>query len=290
MRKITNGVFYETSYPGVTVGGIVSKSGTLIIDTPLRQEDGLAWRAAMLNQRSSTQRLLVNLNAHLDRTLGARAIETTAVIAHAEAAKVIRNRPTIFKGQSPENGAEWEIHPETLGSRWAIPTITFTKHIELHWGDFEITLEHHPGPSPDAIWVILPQEKIVFVGDTVMPYQPPFLHNAELEPWIASLDLLSKSFKDYIIVGGRGEPMSSDAARRQRSIISNIIRKLKRLEKRAAPPSATANLVKGVLSGFEFPTERTDLYIQRLQSGLYQFYSRYFMLNNAHAENFNAET
>jgi glyoxylase-like metal-dependent hydrolase (beta-lactamase superfamily II) len=52
----------------------------------------------------------------------------------------------------------------------------------LHWDESPVILEHHPGPTIGAMWVILQQEKVVFVGDLVAKNQPPFLAHADLPP------------------------------------------------------------------------------------------------------------
>jgi glyoxylase-like metal-dependent hydrolase (beta-lactamase superfamily II) len=92
--------------------------------------------------------------------------------------------------------------------------------MSLHWGGPEIVLEHHPGSYAGSIWVIIPSEQVVFVGDTVVPDQPPFLANAELNDWINSLELLATSYRDYIIISGRGGPVAGEAIRLQQKILN----------------------------------------------------------------------
>ena len=161
MQLIERGIYYEDSFLGVTLGGLVFSHGTIIIDAPLRAEDARSWRSALLNQRGGSNRLLINLDANPDRTLGDRALECT-IVAHTKTAQVFRNRPTIFKGQSVESGAAWEAYGDAIGMRWATPDITFTQRMSLHWGGPEVVLEHHPGPTPGATWVVIPEAKVVF--------------------------------------------------------------------------------------------------------------------------------
>jgi hypothetical protein len=104
---------YEDSYLGVTVGALIFSQGTILIDAPIRPEDTRTWRAAVMTQRGNSNRLLVSLDAHPDRTLGTRALECT-IVSHQKAAQVFRNRPTIFKGQSVETGAAWETYSDAL--------------------------------------------------------------------------------------------------------------------------------------------------------------------------------
>ncbi len=183
MQQIERGIYYEDGYLGVTLGGLVFSHGTIMIDAPLRADEARSWRSALLNQRGGSNRLLINLDAHPDRTLGARSMECT-IVAHQKIADVFRNRPTIFKGQNIETGSIWENYTDAIGVRWANPDITFTDRMSLHWGGPEVVIEHHPGPSIGATWVLIPETKVVFIGDAVVLEQPPFLANADLIAWL----------------------------------------------------------------------------------------------------------
>lgn len=273
MQTIARGIFYENSYLGVTVGGLVFSHGVILIDAPLRAEDARSWRSALLNQRGGTNRLLVNLDSHPDRTLGARAMDCS-IVAHQRAAQAFRSRPTIFKGQGIETGADWEMYGDVIGMRWAAPDITFTQCLSLHWGGPEVLLEHHPGPAPGSIWVIIAAERVAFVGDTVVLDQPPFLENADLTAWIESLELLSKSYRDYLIVSGRGGPAPTDAVRDQLRVLKHIMRNMDRLARKNASPEATEDLIPALLAGYSLSSDLHERYTQRLRFGLYQYYAR----------------
>ena len=280
MQEIERGIFIETSYPGVTLGAVILPQGTLLIDAPLRQEDARSWRAALVNQGSGAARMLVNLDAHPDRTLGARVLEAT-IIAHQKAGQVFRNRPSIFKGQNVESGSEWETYNEAVGTRWAIPDITFTSQILLHWGPPDVVLEYHPGPSVGAIWVIIPELKVVFVGDAVLHNQPPFLTNGDIPAWLESLDELRKGYPDYTLISGRGGTVPAEAIRAQHQVLKNILRGMERLAKRNASSEAVESLIPGILSGLAFPKHFEDQYTQRLRHGLIQYYARQYRPQDA---------
>jgi len=273
MRQIDEGVFYEDSFPGVTLGALVFSKGIIMIDAPLRSDDARSWRSMLMNHRGWTNRLLVNLDSHPDRTLGAKAMETT-ILTHHKTAEIFKNRSTIFKGQGIDTGSEWESYNEAIGMRWAIPEITFNVQIILHWNDSDIQLEHHPGASKEAIWVILPKEKVIYVGDTVVKQQPPFLAKSDLKLWEAELDLLLKSYREYVIVSGRGGPTSNEDIHELRKFIRNVARRMERQADKGALPEVTEKMVPSLLSKFKFPRVNFELYENRLQHGLYQCYLR----------------
>ncbi|HEX9029018.1 MAG TPA: MBL fold metallo-hydrolase [Anaerolineales bacterium] len=279
MQQIERGIYYEDSYLGVTVGGLVFSHGTILIDAPLRAEEARSWRSALLNQRGGANRLLVNLDSHPDRTLGARAMDCT-IIAHQKTAQVFRNRSTIFKGQTNESGATWETYNDAIGMRWAIPDITFTQRVSLFWGGPEIIIESHPGPTSGAVWVIIPTAHVLFAGDSLVADQPPFLANAELETWMEALDLLENSYSDFAIISGRGGPTNIGAVRAQRQFFRNVIKSLDRLAKHNAPTEAAEELVPGLISEFSFPAGLEETYSQRLRHGLSQYYARHYRSAN----------
>lgn len=272
MIQLERGILVEDSFKGVTIGALVFPHGTIMIDSPLKVKDGRVWHSVLLNQRRGSNRLLVLLDAHPDRTLGSRTMECT-ILAHQNAADVFRSRPMIFKGTSIESGAIWETYNEAIGMRWAIPDLTFSDRMVLHWGGPEVTLEYHPGSSKGAIWLIIPEFKIIFVGDTVVVNQPVFLADANLDIWIDELLMLKKTYKDFRIISGRSGIVGVDAINSEIGNLRKIRNGLERLAKRGAAPEATMKMVNPMLKGLDYPNEWHDLYKQRLRYGLYQQYN-----------------
>jgi glyoxylase-like metal-dependent hydrolase (beta-lactamase superfamily II) len=273
MQQIDRGIYIENSYPGVTVGAILLPLGTLLIDAPLRTEDARLWLNVLYNLGAKSNRMLVNLDAHPDRTLGARSMECT-IIAHQKTAQVFRGRPSVFKGQNAESGSAWETFDDVVGTRWALPDITFTHKLSIHWGEQEILVEYHAGPAPGGTWVVIPSSSVVFVGDVVLPDQPPFLTNADIPAWIETLNQLMNSYKEYSIISGRGGVISQDAVKAQQRHLKSILRGLDRMVKRNAPTTDVERLIPNLLSDLDFPSELYDQYYQRYRHGLFQYYAR----------------
>jgi glyoxylase-like metal-dependent hydrolase (beta-lactamase superfamily II) len=275
MQELGRGIYIENDYPGVTLGALVLSHGTILIDAPLRAEDARAWKAALLNLGGNFNRLLVNLDSHTDRTLGARAMECT-IIAHQKTAQIFRGRPSVFKGQNAESGSEWETQNETVGTRWAVPDITFTQNVSLYWGPPDVILEHHPGPTPGSIWVIVPEPKIVFVGDAVLPNQPPFLASADIPAWVETLDVLTKRYRDYTIISGRSGLVPFELVRTQQQHLKNILKGLEKLAKRNASADETESLIPVLLADLTFSPKLDDQFTQRYHHGLYQYYAHHY--------------
>ena len=96
MKSITENVFIEDSFAGVGLGAIRLEQGMIFIDTPLLSRDAQIWRNSLIKSGSGTDRLLVLLDEHLDRSIGAKAMKCT-LVAHERTAQVLGSRPASSK-------------------------------------------------------------------------------------------------------------------------------------------------------------------------------------------------
>lgn len=276
MQELASNIFIETAYAGVTLGAINWSHGLILIDAPFRAEDTRAWRASLLSLGGGIDRLLINLDAHFDRTLGVRAMECT-VIGHENMAEVFRNRPVTFKTGGAETGAEWEQYNNLGSIRWVPPEITFTRRLVIHWDGHPLILEEHAGQSIGAIWAQLPDQEIVFVGDAVTPGQPPFLSSASLPAWIENLRLLTTpEYQNYLIVSGRGGLVAQAQLRQQLQQLERLHLQIDELAAQKAPVNEVTQLAQGILTELEQTGARYTQYQQRLQYGLQQYYLRHY--------------
>lgn len=280
MQAITKTVYIEDQYPGVTLGVIVRPRGLVQIDAPPSPEDSRTWRASLMSLSNGPERVLINLDGHPDRTLGARAMDCT-VIAHEKTAQTFRVRPTTFKAQGDETGAEWEAIPGLGSVRWAPPEISFSEHMALHWDGSPILLESRPGPSVGSIWVTLPEEKVAFIGDAVVKGQPPFLASADLPAWLDTLNLLlSPEYKGYTIVCSRGSVINTQSIRNQMDFIKHAHDKLERIASKKPSNPGIENLANHLVSMFKVSAARQRHYLQRLRHGLSLYYARHYHASN----------
>ncbi|MBK9923963.1 MAG: hypothetical protein IPP66_01600 [Anaerolineales bacterium] len=281
MDAIAKNVYIEERFPGVTLGVIVQSRGLIQIDAPPAPEDGRSWRASLMGMGNGHERVLINLDSHPDRTLGVRAMDCT-VIAHEKTARAFQNRPNTFKAQGDETGANWEAIPGLGSVRWAPPEISFVSQLSLHWSDMPVILESRPGPTEGAIWVILPEEKVVFVGDAVLKGQPPFLAHADLPAWLEALEhLQGGDFKGYTVISGRGGVVAPQAIRAQETILKSIHTKIEKLgAKRSTVANVTDKLADSILKDFKAPAAKQRQYSQRLRFGLRNYYARHYLASS----------
>ncbi|MEX1248952.1 MAG: MBL fold metallo-hydrolase [Anaerolineales bacterium] len=276
MKKIKGKAYYETTYAGATAGAILFPEATVLVDAPLKPEDGRAWLAGLNKAGASKRRLAIQLDSHPDRTLGAQTLEAQ-ILAHYEVVRQIRRRATIFKALKQESGSEWEETPGLSGLRWILPRLTFTDHIFLHFGGQDLRLEHHPGPGPDACWLVLPSEKIVFVGDAVVVGEPPFIGQADIPAWLKQLDLLrSRQFRDYVIIAGRGGKASARDIAALRRLLGDVEGRLKRLAKKKSTSAEIDKLAAKLANKYKSTAKRHTLYVQRLRHGMQSYFTRHY--------------
>jgi glyoxylase-like metal-dependent hydrolase (beta-lactamase superfamily II) len=276
MQSIASDIYVDDQYPGATLGVINLPHGLIQVDAPPSPEDGRAWRAALLNLGGGSDRLLVNLDAHPDRTLGARAMDGT-IVAQEKTAHVFRTRPTTFKAQGDETGSDWESIPGLGNIRWVPPEITFSHQMTIYWGESPIILEHHPGPTAGATWVIVPEARVVFIGDAVLKNQPPFLASADLPVWLDTLKLLlSPSYRNWLVVSGRGGVVPADAIRAQKDFLEHVFNKVEKLANKKSSPEAVENIIPSLLRSFKISSGHLQKYTRRLRYGLHHYYTRHY--------------
>jgi glyoxylase-like metal-dependent hydrolase (beta-lactamase superfamily II) len=274
MKKIKADIYLETKYPGVAVAAVLLDGGTVLIDSPLSPDDSRDWLAQLKKAGASERRVLVNLDAHPDRSLGAQTLGAEAV-AHRDTARQFRRRASIFKALKQETGAEWEQLSGLSGLRWVMPRVLYSEQTALQFGAEEVRIEHHPGPHPGASWALLTGAKVAFIGDTVSIKQPPFLAAADIGAWVDSLDLLlSPDYKGYKLICSRGGEASTKDVREQRRFLKDVEARLGRLAQRKAKAKESEKLAPKLIQKYKYPKKYEALYSQRLKYGLKQYYER----------------
>lgn len=274
MKEIADDVLIEDSYAGVTLGAIRTPQGVVMIDSPLYEKDIQTWRTSVMKASSGVERLLVVLDEHYDRTIGARALRCP-VISHERTANSISGRPSNVRLPGYITGSEWELLSDLGPIHWLQPEITFTTNMQIAWGEQPIELEHHPGSAKGAIWVHLPDKKVIFLGDAVLPDQPPFLASADLDIWQEDLRTLkSAKYRDYVLISGRCGMVTKDEITAQVKFLRAAQKKLEKLADAAAKLKTIEKASEDLASGFPAKTKKLqEHYKARMRWGFVQLYN-----------------
>lgn len=278
MQEIVDRIFIETHYPGVTLGAISRDHGLVLVDSPFRQDDTRSWRSSLMNLGGGVARILVQMDAHIDRSMGAKAMECT-ILSQIEAANVFQNRPASIKAQTVDAGAEWENYNGLGSIRWGTPHITFSDHMTLHWDDNPIELDYKPGIADGSIWVDLPVEKVLFVGDAVVSKQTPFLGEADLPLWIEHLkSLYTDKYQEYFFISGRSGLVTMEDVHNQVEFLSDVNDKVQELAEQKSSLDAIGRLVPDFMKKLaNIPPKQYELHEKRLTYGLQMYYAQRYL-------------
>jgi glyoxylase-like metal-dependent hydrolase (beta-lactamase superfamily II) len=274
MQKLAKDVYVESSFPGVTVGAVLTDSGIICIDAPTHPADARRWRLK-LNQLSQQPVLyVINLDHHRDRVLGSQWFEAP-VIAHEATSERLRQLPELFKGTSSEAGADADLAAELGGVRLVVPQLSFSGRMALAVDGHELELVARPGNAPGAIWVELPRERIVFTGDAVTLGVPPPMQEANLGDWLAALAELRRArYPANIIVPGRGAPTDKKGLKPMEDFLKLVRRRVEALARGKKTRADAAALAETLLAQFHVPAAMREHYARRLRVGLEHLYDQ----------------
>jgi glyoxylase-like metal-dependent hydrolase (beta-lactamase superfamily II) len=156
-------VFTSDRYAQVTASLIVSGTIGVVIDTlPFPQETS---QIALFARRRCPDgvRYVVYTQHQADHTYGAFLFPRAEVISHTLCRAILLERGYKALEQAKALNHELDL------VRLRIPNLTFDHGtLSLRLPGKTLDLFPTPGHTPDAISVILQEEKILFAGDTVM--------------------------------------------------------------------------------------------------------------------------
>jgi glyoxylase-like metal-dependent hydrolase (beta-lactamase superfamily II) len=273
MRSVSSGIYLESKYPGVMVGAVASRGRLLLIDAPIRVEDGREW-VSQLGEKGRP-RFLALLDHHLDRVLGARGFDLP-VLAHDHTRQVMGAWPDTFKGGTRPIGAEADRLKRIVGVNKAVPDLTFSDELGLHLEGRDLLLLHQPGPTPGSIWVAVPESKVVFIGDAVWLSEPAYLGDADLEAWQKTLQQASRpAFKGFTFVSSRDGVVERRAFGQMSGWLERVEERLRKIRPRVAIAEATETLATSLMRSYRLTAARREHAHLRLQAGLERLYTRW---------------
>jgi glyoxylase-like metal-dependent hydrolase (beta-lactamase superfamily II) len=272
MRKIASGVYLERKFPSVQVGAIEDSQNLILVDYPLREEDGREWLGALAV--FGKPKYVVLMDHHPDRVLGARMLDIPG-IAHDRTRMIVSSWPDTFKGNARPIGGECDRLKRITGVNKVTPELSFSHEALIHLGQRVVRLLHKPGPMPGAIWLMLADAKILFIGDAVTKSEPPYFGEADLDTWLELLDeLRSSAFKDFRMISSRDGLID-------REMINDMARFLRRIPTALAKLQIKDGKLEGLerhatrlMDSYRVASARRDQVLQRLKASLAEMHAR----------------
>lgn len=277
MQEIAPGIFVETGFRRINVGAILTDEGFVLIDTPPYPADAQRWRDTLADLSDKPVRAIILTDCHRDRLLGSCWFDAPVIVAHDETVAYMRNLPAAFLEMSvealtndlPERSAFAGVHIQ-------LPTIGFSQRMQLRYGDCVIPLLSMPGPTAGSLWVHLPEQRILFAGDSIIVGQHPYISSANTKNWLESLTVLRRSrFPADRIVPGRGPLVDKSATEPISNYLRLARRRVQGLYRAGRPRADTAALVPELLEVFPCADGDLERIQRRIKAGLDRIYEEF---------------
>jgi len=275
MRKITSDVYIENKYPAVYLGLIAIHGEALLVDCPIRLEDGRMW----LNQVSELgrPRYTALLDHHPDRVIGARDIHMP-LVGHQTTSQIMMLKSDSFKGSAHPIGADTDRLKRVTGIGRAIPNLTFTDKMTIRMGAGEVQFWHRPGPTDGAMWVVYQEQGVIFLGDAVVVSEPPFVGDANIDAWLEALeDLRSYMEQSFQLVSSRDGLVARNEINKMARFVRKVRVRMQRLGELRKLDSEIESMVGDLLEDFELVGSRKERARLRLRVGLEDLYQKLFV-------------
>lgn len=226
MEQVTPNVYTDTRMRGCNPGFVVTSDGVVVIDTPQLPTKAVAMRK--LAESYGPIRYLINTEHHVDHIFGNYFFKGAGtVVMHQgvydlfmvvlpnidpfaygaeavpmddpEGARLLPDRDTYFK--DPNKGR-----------------IVFTGDLTLRVGDHTFHLLHTPGHTRGQIAVHVPEERVVFTGDTIFHDCQTWLMESDIPSWLDALERVRSLDVDHLLPG-HGPVTTTDYVATQRSVL-----------------------------------------------------------------------
>jgi len=209
MEQLTKNVYTETKIRGCDPSIVFTREGSVFIDTAQWITNLLEMREFALEK--GPIRYLINTESHIDHIFGNHWFAGECpVIGHENLINSFFKIPPSFnmttydysvdvlRRQDPKG---LPLMPKEKDYILNPPTITFKDKMTFKLGDHNFLLYYTPGHSDANISVFVPEEKAVFVGDTVFSGCQIWFHTCNFDDLFKTLDFLGTLDVDYIVPG-----------------------------------------------------------------------------------------
>jgi cyclase len=209
MEKVTPNVFTDTKLRGCNPSFVSTSDGVVVIDTPQ-----LPTRAVAMRQKAESHgpiRYLINTEHHVDHIFGNYYFKGAGAVVEHQG--LYDNFMVVTPDLDPYAYAKEAIptdDPEGAAifpdrdAYYADPnkgTIVFAGDLTLRVGDHTFRLLHTPGHTPGQLAVHVPEERVVFTGDTVFSECQTWLMTSNVEQWLDALERIRTLDVDHVIPG-----------------------------------------------------------------------------------------
>ncbi|MBN1566109.1 MAG: hypothetical protein JXA10_19880 [Anaerolineae bacterium] len=282
MQELAPNVFIETSFRLVNVGAILTDDGFVLIDTPPYPEDARYWRDQLAAVATKPILAIINTDGHRDRIFGNGWFNPHVVVAHDETIVQLENLPNTFIEATVDTLTHNALGRSSFaGIHLNLPTVGFTYKMQLRYGNWTIPLLSMPGPSTGSLWVHLPEQRVLFVGDSVITDQHPLITSSCTKAWLENLSVLRRArFAADYIVPGRGPIVDKSATEPISNYLRIARRRVQSLHRVGRPRADTSTLVPELLDLFPYEEQDLEQVQRRIKGSLDRIYEEFKLLDH----------
>jgi cyclase len=226
MERVTANVFTTTKLRGCNPSFVTTADGVVVIDTPQ-----LPTRAIELRNEAESHgpiRYLVNTENHVDHIFGNWWFRGAGEIVNHQALWDIFMDPRA--ALDPFAYALEAIPTDDPDALPLIPdrdeyyddlprgTIVFTGDLTLRVGAHTFDCLWTPGHTPGQLAVHVPEERVVFTGDTIFSGCQTWLMTSNVDQWLEALERIRQLDVDWV-VPGHGPVVTLDYLHTQRRVL-----------------------------------------------------------------------
>jgi cyclase len=226
VQRVTSNVFTSTEIRGCNPSYVVTSDGVVVIDTPQLPTKALEVRAEA--QAQGPIRYVVNTEHHVDHIFGNYYFKGAGQVVHHQG--VADNFMVPTPDLDPYDYAAEAIPTDDPDGAELFPErneyyddpnrgdLVFTGDLDLRVGKHTFHLIHTPGHTPGQVAVYVPEERVVFTGDTVFSECQTWLMTSDVDEWLNTLEVLRSLDVDRV-VPGHGPVTTKEYLATQRSVL-----------------------------------------------------------------------
>jgi len=178
------GVYVAEGFDFGNIAFLVTEAGVVAIDAGTTEESAREAMKALRQVTRAPVRYVIVTHSHWDHVGGLAAVREpgTVVIAHKNSAQ------ELARMRSSEGIFSWFFGSRPVGLD-VKPDRVVAEEESFHFGGLELRLiPARGGETDDALFIHLPKQGLLFVGDAFMPYVgPPFLSEGSPEGYLEAL-------------------------------------------------------------------------------------------------------
>ncbi len=186
MEQVSENVFTSTKLRGCNPSFVVTSDGVVVVDTPQ-----LPSKAVMMRREAESRgaiRYVINTEHHVDHIFGNYYFKGAGAVVHHRG--VYDNFMVATADLDPFDYAAEAIPTDDPQGAFLFPDRDkyyedpnrgeLVLDLDLRVGRHTFHLIHTPGHTPGQVAVYVPEERVVFTGDTVF---------AECQTWLMTSDI-----------------------------------------------------------------------------------------------------